>query len=496
MQYWADVLNQGLIIAVFAVSLNVILGYAGQLSIAPAGLGGVGAYAAGYLSAKHGWDFGPALAVGIGAALAVGTALGVPALRLGQDYLILLTLAFATVITGVLAAIPAFGGSYGLLGIKLVDLGGGPLIQPTSYLLLTAPICALCCLFCWRLAASPFGRVLRGIREDEDATQALGKNVVAYKILTFSLTSAVAGVGGVLMVYYDQIASPSQFNFSATTIMVAAAIVGGMGNLAGSFVGAISLSFIGPILQKVVRLNPDSASLWQLLIYGALLILVMRIRPGGLIPEGTSLTSALHRRRRAEVVTAESRLARVIAIDGAAGDRAAVDRRHALPQPAPATPRLSPSPRTEAAPLGSSDSPVLVARGLAKRFGGIRAVEGLDLDLHPGRITALVGPNGAGKTTVFNLVTGRIKPDAGTVVLRGRDITNLPPHKVAALGLVRSFQDVRLLGRLTLLDNVRLGVPGQPGEHLASLFLRPRLVRQGERVATRERARVPRLRRT
>jgi branched-chain amino acid transport system permease protein len=142
-------------------------------------------------------------------------------------------------------------------------------------------------------------------------------------------------------------------------------------------------------------------------------------------------------------------------------------------------------------PLAAREMPgeralALETRALTKSFGGIRAVDGLDLSLERGRITGLIGPNGAGKTTVFNLLTGALKPDHGTVLLGGRDITGLPPHRIARAGMVRSFQDVRTFARLTVLENVMMGVAGQRGERM-SVVLAPLPLGPGDR-RTRDRA--------
>jgi branched-chain amino acid transport system ATP-binding protein len=124
---------------------------------------------------------------------------------------------------------------------------------------------------------------------------------------------------------------------------------------------------------------------------------------------------------------------------------------------------------------------LLEVRDVAKRFGGLRAVDGASLEVRRGSITALIGPNGAGKTTLFNLVAGRYAPEAGTVVFAGRPIAGMPPHAVAQAGLVRTFQHARALTRLTVLENMLLAAPRQPGEHFWRLFLTPRAVRRRER---------------
>jgi branched-chain amino acid transport system permease protein len=513
VSFWVDALNTALIISIFAVSMNVILGVAGQLSIAPAGLGGVGGYLAAYLSAIHGWAFGPCVLAGTAAAGVVGLALGVVTLRLKMDYLILLTLAFATVIVAVFEAIPVLGGSEGLAVTRLVHFGGGTLLTPGQYLPLELIAAAIAAAFCWRLVSSPYGRVLRGIREDGDAMVAVGKNVVAYKVTTFAWTSAVQGLGGTMLVFYQLAASTTQFSFSVTTTMVAAVIVGGMGNALGAFVGAILLTAIGPILEKAVNINPAQASLWQLLIYGALLVVIMRFRPRGLIPEGVRLRDWLPSRRQDDGTPRiasrspqdrndlDAELARTgngvkggsnrVAGSSTPANSVSPDRLsppgadHAITAHVPIDVEL-PHVAVSGRPKMNVGEPVLVVSGLVKTFGGIQALRGFDMTLPAGKITALVGPNGAGKTTVFNLITGRIRSDRGTVTLRGDDITHLPPFKVAARGMARTFQDVRTFMRLTLLDNVALSVPNQAGERFGSLFVRPLKVRRDEAAARAE----------
>ena len=216
----------------------------------------------------------------------------------------------------------------------------------------------------------------------------------------------------------------------------------------------------GPFFQKVIKLSVDKSSLAQLLAYGVALVAVLRWRPQGILPEGAT-PSALWRRVRPP--------------SGASGrGPAAEPARGGLVVPLAARER------------NGEPALALEAKALAKSFGGIRAVEGLDLSLERGLITGLIGPNGAGKTTVFNLLTGALKPDHGTVLLGGRDVTGLPPHLIARAGMVRSFQDVRTLARLTVLENVMMGVAGQRGERM-SVVLTPLPLRSGDR-RTRERA--------
>jgi len=468
MQFWVNVVDQALITAVFAVALNVVLGTAGQLWIATVALGGIGGFTAAYLSVHHGLALFPLLLIGIAVSFIAGVALGLPALRLTEEGVILLTIAFTTVVIATIDALPSLGGGNGIIGIRFVNIGG-TLLLPTDWLPLLAGMAVVCCSMAWRLTASPYGRVLRGIREDADATEAVGKNVIAYKLAIFGWTSAMAGAAAVMLVHYNQVAVPTNYDFNATTVVAAAVVVGGIGSLPGAIVGAFVLQFVGPVLQRVVNLSPDKAALWQLVIYGSLLVIVMRVRPEGIVPEGSSL--GWLRRTRAATLS------------GPPPDQELAA--HGVTAHAPSVP-VHVAQRDEVPPEPAGADAV-VATGLRKRFGGITAVWDLEFALPRSHVTALVGPNGAGKTTVFNLVTGRIRPDAGRVVVHGRDVTGMRPYEVARAGMARSFQDVRTLTRMSLLDNVALGVPGQPGEHIASLFLRPRAVHAGVREA-RERA--------
>jgi branched-chain amino acid transport system permease protein len=464
MDYWWDVLNLILIFSIFSMSLNLLIGYAGQVSVAHGAFGAVGGYAAAYLAANAGLTFWPALSAGVAGAGVVGLVMSIPALRLSPEYLVLLTIAISSIVLTIVGAVPELGGAYGMIAGRPANLApfpGGDLLYPGDWVLPLLGFAVAVFLLCWRLGESAFGRILRGIREEETAARALGHDVYAYKLTVFAITSAMAGLAGGLLFYYNQIVSPSVYGLDVSLKIFAMTIFGGLGNLFGSVVGAAVIQLIQPVLENVVAMDPGRAFLIQLVIYGFGLVLLMRIRPQGLIPEGVSLLP-----RRPPSVPVHLRKAAAVA-------------------PAPAAP-----PAAER---------VLEVRGLAKRFGGIVACRDLDLDLHSGRIAALVGPNGAGKTTVFNLLTGAIRPDAGSIRLRGGEVRGLSPDVIARRGMVRSFQDVRLFPRLPALDNVMLGVrepvgeawrwPGRAagGTSLPDLFLLPGTTRRVEREA-REKA--------
>jgi len=458
--YYVNYLNLILIFAIYAMSLNLLMGYAGQISIAHAAFGAVGGYGAGYVSASAGAPFLASLAVGVAAAFVIGVLVSLPALRLSAEYLILLTLATSTIIIVIATSTETFGGLYGLLGIQLPSLFGRQFTTVTDFLWLLLALTALVFLVCWRLAESPFGRVLRGIREDEMATRSLGKNVFVKKVVVFGVTSAMAGLAGALLVFYNSLASPGQFGIDQSLEIIAMVVIGGLGNLIGSVVGAAVIVALQPFLERVIDMDPDKASLVRLLIFGLALVAVLLVRPQGLVPEGfPNLRRWRSRRRRAL---------------GSAGTASQANG-------APPAPILAAALEGDGPPRPRAGGPVVEVRDLTRHFGGIRAVDHLDFELAPGCVTGLIGPNGAGKTTVFNLLTGAVKPDRGVVRLHGRDVTGLAPNHIARAGMVRSFQDVRIFQRLTVLENVMLGVQDQPGESAGQLFLLPWRTMRAER---------------
>jgi branched-chain amino acid transport system permease protein len=468
MDLYANYLVQVLLFASFAISLNLLLGYAGQVSVAHASFGAVGGYAVGYLLLNNHWNIVPALAVGVGLSFVLGAVLGLPALRLPLEFLILLTLAVGLVIIGAIGSFPALGGVYGLVGIPDPDLLGYELGHPIDFVIPMLVVTAGIWWICHRIGESAYGRVLKGIREDDLLTRSLGKDIVAYKVWVFALTSAMAGLSGGLYASYNRLSTQGLFGFNTSLKIFAIVIFGGMANLTGSVLGSIVVVLTEPLLenQPFVAIDARDSALLQLIIYGLLLVVLMRWRAQGVLPEGFSLLDWIRRRQpppiRVEMVQNEDWVPD-ISVRGT--DHSEADRDN----------------RWRQAPV------VLEVNGIAKRFGGIVAVDELTMQLRKGTITALVGPNGAGKTTVFNLLTGFLPPDAGSVRLNGEEMVGHTPDWIARRGMVRSFQDVRIVARLSCLNNVMLGVQNQPGEHLRPLFFRPGVADAGEEV-TRDKA--------
>src|SRR5205807_8127360 len=200
----------------------------------------------------------------VAVAFVVGTLVSLPALRLGTEYLILLTVAVSSIVLATAVAVPQLGGAYGLLGTEVPTsrpFGDHAFLNPSDWIILFAILTAIVYLICRRMGESAYGRILRGIREDDIATRSLGKNVFAYKIAVFGITAAMAGLAGVLLFWYGSVASPNVYGFDVSLAIFAMVIFGGMGNFLGSILGATVLVLLRPLLERVVDMDADQASL-------------------------------------------------------------------------------------------------------------------------------------------------------------------------------------------------------------------------------------------
>lgn len=471
MNYLADVGITILIYVMLGLSLNLLLGYAGQISLAQATFYGIGAYTAGLLTmptlnaaatgiaargvtSGQGWNWLPAMVVAVLVAFLFASVISAPAARrVTGEYLILLTLAFQIIANQLMNSLTnVTGGPYGLTPIPPFNVFGRTFVDSEPVFLIVLTFTVLSFLLAWGIAESPFGRILKGIREDEVAVRALGKDTVRIKIVIFGLSAAMAGLAGTVAAYYYQFIAPGNYSLDLSIFLVAVVVLGGAGNLIGTLIGAVILGSLSPILQNVPGIGAANSIPWQGVIYGLGLVGIMLFRPQGILPEGADVGS-LWKRRRLPVpvglsaVTADEPMIRQVS-----------------------------SPAE-----GKATEPVVQISGLSKNFGGVAAVDNVDLTLIRGCITALIGPNGAGKTTIFNLVTGVLKPDAGRVMVNGLNVVGKSPHEITRLGMTRSFQDVRLFRRITAIQNVAMAVPGQLGENPLWLLGNPLQSRRQEK---------------
>jgi branched-chain amino acid transport system permease protein len=446
LDYVAQVLIFVCIFAILAGSFNLLVGYAGLFSIAHAAFFGIGAYVTALLTAPASAvvdtpiNLWLAMLLAVGFAAISGLVIAIPALRVSSDYLVVLSFGFQMVVFGIFLNWTEFtGGEGGVPGVPRPGFFGHPLGTPMRFLIFALVVTAICYFLYWRATATPFGRMLRAIREDEVAAQSLGKNVVRTKILAFCFASALAGVGGILFAQYVRLVDPASFQLNTSIDILAMLILGGTGNMMGAALGAAILVILPEVL-RFVDIGASFAEQFRQIVFGLLLIVMLRFRSQGLLPEYWVPAFV---RRRAENWLQEQ------------------------------TPDLQNSAEIDLLKgiLGSSQAEtdgreVMAVHEVSKSFGGIQALTNLSISLEAGKVTGLVGPNGAGKTTAFNLMTGFLPPDRGRIFLRGREITRIKPYKLAAMGVSRSFQNLRIFYKMTVLDNVIVSRPRQSGERL------------------------------
>ncbi|MCY3936700.1 MAG: ATP-binding cassette domain-containing protein [Chloroflexi bacterium] len=466
-------MNWMALFTIMGLGLNVMIGYAGLLDLGYVASYAIGAYSTALLTtpsvltcggadvpvAECGgllsfWEAVP-LAVIISAA--TGVALGFPVLRLRGDYLAIVTLGFGEITNRVLksnAYKPVFGGPSGITPIPppTLDLSA---IHPDwvftfngttlmYYLFLLGLI--ITALVVGRLAPTRLGRAWRAIRADEDVAQALGIPLVSTKLLAFGVSSAFAGLGGAFVGAWFKGIFPDTFTVFVSINVLSLIIIGGMGSVVGILLGAFML--VG--LPEVLREFKD----YRLLSYSSLLVLAMLLRPQGLIPPRPARLAAASSAAAAAPASVRARI------------RAGISRGGTVllalllrPQDLFSPPRAEPQ-TTPATTADSPESPaaILEIHGLTKRFGGLTALRDIDLSIPQRSISAVIGPNGAGKTTLFNCLNGFYRPEEGDMRFHGRSLLGLRPDEIGAFGIARTYQNIRLFGEMSVLENVLVGM--------------------------------------
>ncbi|MGI3900202.1 MAG: branched-chain amino acid ABC transporter ATP-binding protein/permease [Janthinobacterium lividum] len=416
--YVLNVLMQATTYAISVIGLTIVLGLCGQINLAQAAFFGIGAYAVGLGTTAWGLDFWVSLGLGLGTALVLGGILGASTLRLGGHYLAMVTISFQQILTLVLVNwIPVTRGPDGVPGI----LRPSYLADGQRYLAFCVLILAAVGYAVWRMPDTRLGRAMRAVRDNELAAGVSGINVYRTKILAFAIGALLAGLGGGLFAGGFAYVSPDQFTFAESVVFLTMALLGGVGSPVGAVIGTGLLV----LLPEWLRFLKEIPGLY-LALYGLAVILIIIFMPVGI----WGFVSARL-----------GRLGRRTGIAGSGGDLVLTQR-----------------PPTA--------HPVLEVVGLAKHFGGLKAVDDIGFGVARGGVHALIGPNGSGKTTTLNLLSGIYVPTAGRILLDGRDVTASAPHARAAAGLGRTFQNIRLFRSMTALENVVVGAerPGNPAD--------------------------------
>ncbi len=425
---------------VLALSLNLVMGYSGMMSVSHGALMGVGAYVTGVLSTKFGWEPAMTLVLGTVAAGLVGWLFMNAAARLDPDDFILASFTFQMAVIDLFTQwTPVTNGSYGLFGIRRPALLGVQLNDVWSLTAFALVFGALAWLALSHVGRSRYGIILRGMRESHRGVEAAGKNVLQTQVMTFAFSGAFAGLAGAVYAVSIGVIIPNDFAVQRSILVIAFLLVGGIGNMTGAVLGAVALLALPELVKHFGSIPTQWEGPGEQILYGVIIVLFVWLRPQGIIPERPILM--LNRWR-------------AVGRGDAHANRS---------QREPADTRI-----------GSFGAPLVEVRNVTVRFGGLTALEDVSLVLEQGKITALIGPNGAGKSTLLNVVSGFQQPTSGSVLLRGESLLGRKPHEIVDRGLVRSFQNVEVFGRLTSAENLALALPHQVGDSMVRLFTSPR----------------------
>jgi branched-chain amino acid transport system permease protein len=266
------------IYVILTISINLIIGYAGQVSLGHAAFYGIGAYASALVTLNWHFPFPLAALSAMAVAGACGLALGLPTLRLKEDYLAIVTLGFGVIVDLVFLNLEITGGPDGLGGIPVPSFLGISFRSAPLYLGLVTVAVVLVLIFTYRLVSSYHGRALRAIRDHEVTAQVMGINTPAYKVMIFTLAAALAGLAGSLYAHYITFINPETFGLHTSILILAMVVLGGMGSLTGSVLGAVILTALPEVLREFQS--------YQDLLYGALLVGLLILRPQGLLGRG------------------------------------------------------------------------------------------------------------------------------------------------------------------------------------------------------------------
>ncbi len=469
-QYYIHMIGTIMIYAILLFGLDIVVGYTGQVSLGHSGLFGVGSYTAGVLFLKLGAPLWVIIPASIAITAGFGAILALPALRVTGPYLAMVTLAFGTIIQILINEMTFL--TEGPLGIKIPkpSLFGEKLSELGFYWMVLA-LMALSLIVVDRILRSQLGRAFEALRGSPVASDCMGVSVYRYKVYAFVVSAGFAGLAGCLYAYSEQYISPNTYNFELTVLFLLAVIMGGRKTRSGALLGAAIIVILPKLLDDLEMFRIVATSLavlmaaggaigivkkittpramaipvvgtialagfsywlesitdWRLSIFGLMILFVVYYLQDGIVGFVTSLfNSKVVRPGDAAMVAADSGKDAVMVAANANAS--------------------------------ASGSDLLVAQGVLMQFGGLKAINMVDLRVKRGTIHGLIGPNGSGKSTMMNVLTGIYVPTAGNIEFAGRAVVGRTSSDIALSGIARTFQNVQLFGEMTALQNVQVGL--------------------------------------
>lgn len=418
--FWITQLNYIGLFALVVLGLVLLTGVGGLTSFGQAAFAGIGAYATAYLTTVLGLSPWLGLAAGLGITLVLALVIGALTLRMSGHYLPLATICWCLALYYLVGNLEVLGKYDGLLGLPAIQLGDFSFQSERRIYLLIWLAAGLAAVAVTRLLDSRPGRIMRALNTNRGGgatmPEAMGASTFRYKLVMFVVAALLACVSGWLYAHMQRSVNPSPFGIKFGIEYLFMAVLGGIATVGGAFTGAALVKLAEDQLQVWLPLIFGGSGNYEIIVFGIALVLVLRFAPDGLWPL----------------------VARWLPARGAR----AVDEN---------APRLSARSHPE------RGAPLLDVRQIRKQFGGLVAVNDISFAIRAGDIVGLIGPNGAGKSTTFNLVSGVLPLTSGEVELLGQRVDGRGSRDIARAGLSRTFQHVKLVPDMTVLENVALG---------------------------------------
>ena len=444
-QFYVTLLNYVGLYSLVALGIVLLTGVAGQISFGQAAFVGVGAYASAVLTARYGFSPWVTLPIALALTVLVAWLIGLITLRMSGHFLPLGTIAWGVSLYYLFGTVPLLGGFGGLSDIPTLAIGGYEFTSLGRFYFLIWGITLAALWATANLLDSRNGRAIRALKGRATMAEAFGVEPSRLRIQVFILAAVLAALSGWLFAHMQRFINPTPFSINMGIEYLFMAVVGGAGSVWGAVLGALLITIAKEVLQATLPGLIGQSGPFEIIVFGILIVILLHHARDGVWPLVQRLLPAPAPR----------------AVDG---DSTLVSR--------------EPTPPGE---------PLLAVREARKQFGGLIAVNRVSFEMRSGEILGLIGPNGAGKSTLFNLISGYAPLSGGEVAFNGRRISDLGAAEIARLGIARTFQHVKLISQMTVLDNVALGAYLRGSKGLLATCMR--LDRQEEAGLLREAAR-------
>jgi branched-chain amino acid transport system permease protein len=463
--YYIHLLETILIYSILLFGLDIVVGYTGQVSLGHAGLFGVGSYVTGVLFAKLGMPWFVTIPASVLGAALFGAILALPALRVTGPYLAMVTLAFGTIIQILINEMTFL--TEGPMGLTIPKpTMFGTKLDEVEYYYMVAVLMVFSLILVHRLLKSNLGRAFEALRDSPIASDCMGVSVYRYKVYAFVISAGFAGLAGSLYTYSEEYISPNTYNFELTILFLLAVIMGGRKTRSGALIGALIVVMLPSLLSDIelFRKMALAAAIFGVIGSGIALARGRTTVRGVLVPVLATIGLAVLSYKLQSMIDWRLTIFGLMTLfvvyylqDGIVGFLRGLVGRGPLHEP------LLPVPRTRADAFAgikeeARGAELLRVEKILMQFGGLKALNQVDLQVLGGAVHGLIGPNGSGKSTMMNVLTGIYQPTAGSVRFAGETISGRTPAQIALGGVARTFQNVQLFGEMTALENVLVGL--------------------------------------